>query len=202
MFERLRACLSICECVRAFASICECVRAFASICECVRAFASVCERVRVFASVFERLRTCSSVCERVRARQVAFGRAKFFCVRARLGVFCRHFSSFLVISRPKRVFSGMAGNWRLRLRLGREGSSLLRMFPAPGTGCASCNDIRFKLVCNCGRAAAALVRLANNCTTEFRSLQVLEFPICVPLAIHLEPMYTANQPEFHARMIV
>ena len=192
MFERLRACLSICECVRAFASVCERL--------------SVCERVRAFASVFERLRTCSSVCERVRARQVAFGRAKFFCVRARLGVFCRHFSSFLVISRPisrpKRVFSGMAGNWRLRLRLGREGSSLLRMFPAPGTGCASCNDIRFKLVCNCGRAAAALVRLANNCTTEFRSLQVLEFPICVPLAIHLEPMYTANQPEFHARMIV
>ena len=193
-------------------SVCERVRAFASVFEHLRACSSICERVRAFASVFERLRACSSICERVRAFASVFERAKsrlvalnFFvfghvwaCLSSFVVIF-RHFSSFLV---PKGFFSGMAGNWRLRLRLGREGSSLLRMFPAPGTGCASCNDIRFKLVCNCGRAAAALVRLANNCTTEFRSLQVLEFPICVPLAIHLEPMYTANQPEFHARMIV
>ena len=146
--------------------------------EHLRVCSSVCERVRArqvaFGRVFERLRACSSVCERVRARQVAFGRAKFFVfghVWACSVVIFRHFSSFLVISRPKMVFPGMAGNGRLRLRLGREVSSLLRMFPAPGTGCASCNDIRFKLVCNCGRAAAALVRLANNCTTEYRSLQ-------------------------------
>ena len=38
----------------------------------------------------------------------------------------------------------MAGNGRLRLRPGREGSSLLRMVAAPGAGCASCHDIRFK----------------------------------------------------------
>ena len=53
----------------------------------------------------------TSVCERVRARQVAFSRvwsrlvafsrANIFFVRARLGVFCRHFSSFVV---PKRFF--------------------------------------------------------------------------------------------------
>ncbi len=53
---------------------------------------------------------------------------------------------------------------------------MLRMVPAPGAGCASCHDIRFKLVCNWGRAAAALVRFANNCTTESGRLQLLGIP--------------------------
>ena len=74
----------------------------------------------------------------------------------------------------------MAGNGRLRHWQGREGSSLLRMVPAPGAGCASCHDIRFKLVCNCGRAVVALVRLANNCTTALRSLQFLGVSGCIP----------------------
>jgi hypothetical protein len=62
-----------------------------------------------------------------------------------LGVFChivsylvvifRHFSSFFVILRPKIIFSGMAGNGRLRHWLGREDSSLLHMVAAPGAGC-------------------------------------------------------------------
>ena len=74
----------------------------------------------------------------------------------------------------------MAGNGRLRHWLGREGSRLLRMVPAPGAGCASCHDIHFKLVCNCGRAPAAFVRFANNCTTELRSLQFLGISGCIP----------------------
>ena len=88
------------------------LRVCSSVCERLRACSSVCERVRAFANVLERLRTCSSVCERVRARQVAFGRAKFFCVRARLGVFCRHFSSFLVISRHFSSQKGFFRVWR------------------------------------------------------------------------------------------
>ena len=67
--------------------------------------------------------------ERAKSRLVAPN--FFFRVRERLGVFChvlsylvvifRHFSSFLVILRPKIVFSGMAGNGRLRHLLSREG---------------------------------------------------------------------------------
>ena len=74
----------------------------------------------------------------------------------------------------------MAGNGRLRHWQGREGSALLRMVAAPGAGCASCHDIRFKLVCNCGRAVVALVRFANNCTTALRSLQFLGVSGCIP----------------------
>ena len=74
--------------------------------------------------------------KRARSRFVAFSRANSFFsrVRARLGVFChivsylfvilRHFSSFLVISRPNIFFPGMAGNGRARHWLGSEGSSL------------------------------------------------------------------------------
>ena len=77
---------------------------FASVCECLRAFASVCERLRARQVAFGR----------VWSRLVAFSRANIFFVRARLGVFChilssffvifRHFSSFLVISRPNFFF--------------------------------------------------------------------------------------------------
>ena len=82
-----------------------------------------CKQLRAFTSVFER----------ARSRLVAFSRANFCFVfghvRARLGVFFRHFSSFFVILRPKMAFSGMTGNGLLRQRLGREGSSLLRVAP-------------------------------------------------------------------------
>ena len=96
-------------------------------CKQLRAFTSVCVQLRAFASVFER----------ARSRLVAFGRVSsrlvapkfFFRVRTRSGTFGRVLSSFLVILRPKMVFSGMAGNGLLRHRLGREGSSLLRVAP-------------------------------------------------------------------------
>ena len=87
-------------------------------------------QLRAFASVFERARSRFVAFSRVWSRLVA---PIFFFVfghgRARLGVFFRHFSSFFVILRPKMAFSGMAGNGRLRHRLGREGSSLLRVVP-------------------------------------------------------------------------
>ena len=94
----------------------------------LRAFASVCERVRARQVAFSR----------VWSRLVAFSRAYFFSCSGTFGrvlssflVILRHSSSFFVL-RPKIIFSGMAGNGRLRQRLGREGSSLLRMVPAPG----------------------------------------------------------------------
>ena len=146
-------------------------------CKQLRAFTSVCVQLRAFASVFERARSRLVAFSRVWSRLVApifffvFGH-----VRARLGVFFRHFSSFFVILRPKMAFSGMAGNGLLRHRLGREGSSLLRMVPAPGAGCVKWHGIHLKSVCSCGRAAAALVRLAHKCTTKAGRLQLLEIP--------------------------
>ncbi len=135
-----------------------------------------CKQLRAFTSDYERVRARQVAFSRVWSRLVAFSRANFFScsgtfghVRACSVVIFRHSSSQI-------FFSGMAGNGRLRHWQGREGSSLLRMVPAPGAGCASCHDIRFKLVCNCGRAAAAFVRVANNCTTVLRSLQFLVFP--------------------------
>ena len=100
-------------------------------------------------SVYERLQAVTSVCERferARSRLVAFGRVWsrlvapiFFSCSDTFGhvwacsfVIFRHFSSFFVILRPKMAFSGMAGNGRLRHRLGREGSSLLRVAPPRG----------------------------------------------------------------------
>ena len=150
------------------------------------------ERLRAFACSYERLRAGSSAFRArlvafsapSRSRLVAFSRANFFFVfghvRARLGVFFRHFSSFhFVILRPKMVFSGMAGNGRLRHWLGREGSSLLRMVPAPGAGWAKWHGIHLKSVYSCGRAAAALVRLAHKCTTKAGRLQLLGIPGCI-----------------------
>ena len=153
-------------------------------------------------SSYERLHAVTSVCERVRARQVAFSRvssrlvafrrvssrlvafvAPFFFVfghvRARLGVFSRHFSSFFVILRPKMAFSGMAGNGRLRHWLGREGSSLLRVAPRAGGRMGKMAWHSFESVCSCGRAAAALVRLAHKCTTKAGRLQLLGIPGCI-----------------------
>ena len=87
-----------------------------------------CRQLRAFTSVCKQLRAFASVCERAKSRLVAFSRANFFfsCsgtfghVWACSVISCRHFSSFFVILRPKIVFSGMAGNGRLRHWLGRE----------------------------------------------------------------------------------
>ena len=71
-------------------------------CKQLRAFTSVCMRLRAFASGFERARSRFVAFSRVWSRLVApifffvFGH-----VRARLGVFFRHFSSFFV---PKWLF--------------------------------------------------------------------------------------------------
>ena len=89
-------------------------------------------------------------------------------------------SSFVVIFRPKMVFSGMEGNGRLRHWLGKGASSLLCLVPAAGAGSASCHDICFKLVCNCGRAAAAFVYVPHNCTSILRSLQFHGISGCIP----------------------
>ena len=74
------------------------------------------ERLRAFACSYERLRACSSAPGRVSSRVVAFSRANFFFVfghvRARLGVFFRHFSSFLVILRHSSSQNGFFRVWR------------------------------------------------------------------------------------------
>ena len=71
----------------------------------------------------------------------------------------------------------MAGKRAVAAAAGQGGQQFAACgSPAPGAGCALCHDIRFKLVCNCGRAATALVRFANNCTTESGSLQFVVFP--------------------------
>ena len=106
-------------------------------CKQLRAFTSVCVQLRAFASGFERARSRFVAFSRVWSRLVA--PIFFFRVRTRSGTFGRVLSSFFVISRhsssffvPKWFFSGMAGNGRLRQRLGREGSSLLRVAPRAG----------------------------------------------------------------------
>ena len=143
-----------------------------------------CKQLRAFASAPGRVWSRLVAFSRVWSRQFFFlvsgpvwACSVISChIVSYLVVISRHFSSFLVISRPKFFFPGMAGNGRLRLRLGREGSSLLRMVAAPGAGCASCHDIRFKLVCNCGRAAAVFVYVQHNCTAKSGSLQLLGIP--------------------------
>ena len=80
-------------------------------CKQLRAFTSVCMRLRAFASVFERARSRFVAFSRVWSRLVApifffvFGH-----VRARLGVFFRHFSSFLVILRHSSSQNSFFGN--------------------------------------------------------------------------------------------
>ena len=111
-------------------------------CKQLRAFASVCVQLRAFASGFEHARSRLVAFSRVWSRLVAPIFFVFGHARARLGVFFRHFSSFFVILRPKMAFSGMTGNGRLRQRLGREGSSLLRVAP-PRRGQDGQNGIAF-----------------------------------------------------------
>ena len=146
-------------------------------CKQLRAFTSVCVQLRAFASVFER----------ARSRLVAFSRANFFFVfghvRARLGVFFRHFSSFLVILRHSSSQNGFFGNGGQRVVAAPAGQGgqqfAARGSPAPGGGWAKWYGIHLKSVCSCGMAAAALVRLAHKCTTKAGRLQFLEIPGCI-----------------------
>ena len=135
-------------------------------------------------SNYERLRACSSAPGRVWSRFVAFGRANFFFVfghvRARLGVFFRHFSSFLVILRhssSQNSFFGYGGQRAVAAAAGQGGQQFAaRGSPAQGAGWAKWPGIHLKSVCSCGRAAAALVRLAHKCTTKAGRLQLLGIP--------------------------
>ena len=82
-------------------------------CKQLRAFTSVCVQLRAFASVFERARSRLVAFSRVWSRLVApifffvFGH-----VRARLGVFFRHFSSFLRHSSSFFVPKWLFREWR------------------------------------------------------------------------------------------
>ena len=147
-------------------------------------------------SVCERLRAVTSVCERIRARQVAFGRvwsrlvafsrAIFFFVSGNVWacsiISCRILSSFFVIFRHFSsflvpiFFSGYGGQRAVAAPAGQGGQQFAAHGCRAGAGCASCHDIRFKLVCNCGRAAAAFVYVQHNCTTKLKSLQLLGIP--------------------------
>ena len=142
------------------------------------------ERLRTFACSYERLRAC---CERARSRLVAFSRVWsrlvapifFSCsdtfghVRARLGVFFRHFSS-------QNGFFGNGGQRAVAAPAGQGGQQFAaRGSPAQGAGWAKWHGIHLKSVCSCGRAAAALVRLAHKCTTKAGRLQLLEIPGCI-----------------------
>ena len=183
---------------------CKQLRAVTSVYKQLRAFASVFERARsrlvAFSRVWSRLvallffcssncmhlRAFASVCERVRARQVAFSRvwsrlvafsrAYFFSCS---GTFGRVLSSFFVIFRhssSQNSFFGYGGQRAVAAAAGQGGQQFAAHGSGTGAGCASCHDIRFKLLCNCGRAAAALVRVANNCTAESGSLQFVVLP--------------------------
>ncbi len=182
-----------CKWLRAFTSIYERLRAFTSKYDSLRACSSAPGRVSsrfvasgrakcsfiVFGHVWAR-----RVYERVQARQVAFSRANFFFVfghvRARLGVFFRHFSSFLVILRHSSSQNGFFGNGGQRAVAAPAGQGGQQFAahgsPAQGAGWAKWHGIHLKSVCSCGRAAAALVRLAHKCTTKAGRLQFLEIP--------------------------
>ena len=157
VYEQLRAFTSSCERLRAVASVYEQLRAFTSRYDCLRACSSAPGRVSSRQVALNPLFSCSgrfgravftSVFERARSRLVAFSRVWsrlvapifFSCsdtfghVRARLGVFFRHFSSFFVILRPKMAFSGMAGDGRLRHWLGLGGQQVAAHGSRAGRG--------------------------------------------------------------------
>ena len=149
-------------------------------CKQLRAFTSVCVQLRAFASVFERARSRFVAFGRVWSRLVApiffscsgtFGRvlSSFF-------VISRHFSSFFV---PKWLFR----EWRQRVVAAAAGQGgqqfAARDSRAQGAGWAKWHGIHLKSVCSCGRAAAALVRLAHKCTTKAGRLQLLGIPGCI-----------------------
>ena len=153
-------------------------------CKQLRAFTSVCLQLRAFASVFERAKSRLVAFSRVWSRLVApifffvFGH-----VRARLGVFFRHFSSFLVISRHSSSLNGFFRVWRATGGCGivwaGRSAVCCAWLPAQGAGCEKWHGIHLKSVCSCGRAAAALVRLAHKCTTKAGRLQLLGIPGCI-----------------------
>ena len=146
-------------------------------CKQLRAFTSVCLQLRAFASGFER----------ARSRFVAFGRVWsrqfFFRVRTRSGTFGRVLSSFLVILRHSSSQNGFFGNGGQRAVAAAAGQGgqqfAARGSPAQGAGWAKWHGIHLKSVCSCGRAAAALVRLAYKCTTKAGRLQLLGIPGCI-----------------------
>ena len=155
-------------------------RRSAVLCKQLRAFTSVCMQLRAFASVFERARSRFVAFSRVWSRLVAPNFFLFGHVRARLGVFCRHFSSFLVIFRHSSSQNGFFGNGGQRVvaaAAGRGGQQFAaRGSRAQGAGWAKWHGIHLKSVCSCGMAAAALVRLAHKCTTKAGRLQLLGIP--------------------------
>ena len=144
--------------------------------------------LRAFASV---LRTRQVAFSRVWSRLVAFSRANFFFrVRTRSGTFgrvlssffviLRHSSSFFVILRHSSSQNGFFGNGGQRVVAAPAGQGgqqfAARGSPAQGAGWAKWHGIHLKSVCSCGRAAAALVRLAHKCTTKAGRLQLLGIP--------------------------
>ena len=141
-------------------------------------------QLRAFASGFERARSRFVAFRRVSSRLVAFSRANFFFVfghvRARLGVFFRHFSSFLVILRHSSSQNGFFGNGGQRVVAAAAGQGgqqfAARGSRAQGAGWEKWHGIHLKSVCSSGMAAAALVRLAHKCTTKAGRLQLLEIP--------------------------
>ena len=152
-------------------------------CKQLRAFTSVCLQLRAFASVFERARSRLVAFSRVWSRLVApifF----FFRVRTRSGTFGRVLSSFSSFSsRHSSSQNGFFGNGGQRVVAAAAGQGgqqfAARGSPAQGAGWAKWHGIHLKSICSCGRAAAALVRLAHKCTTKAGRLQLLEIPGCI-----------------------
>ena len=149
-------------------------------CKQLRAFTSVCMQLRAFASGFERARSRFVAFRRVSSRLVAFGRAKFFSCSDTFGhvwacsfVIFRHSSS-------QNGFFGYGGRRVVAAAAGQGGQQFAaRGSPAQGAGWAKWHGIHLKSVCSCGRAAAALVRLAHKCTTKAGRLQLLGIPGCI-----------------------
>ena len=143
-----------------------------------------CKQLRVFTSIYERVRTRQVAFRRVSSRLVAFSRAKFFFrVRTRSGTFGRVLSSFFVIFRHSSSQNGFFGNGGQRAVAALAGQGeqqfAARGSPAQGAGWGKWHGIHLKSVCSCGRAAAALVRLAHKCTTKAGRLQLLGIPGCI-----------------------
>ena len=115
-------------------------------CKQLRAFTCVCLQLRAFASGFERARSRLVAFSRVWSRLVApifffvFGH-----VRARLGVFFRHFSSFFVIFRHSSSQNGFFGNGGQRAVAAPAGQGgqqfALRGSRAQGAGCNSNREV-------------------------------------------------------------
>ena len=150
-------------------------------CKQLRAFTSVCLQLRAFASVFERARSRFVAFSRVWSRLVA--PIFFFRVRTRSDTFGHVWACSFVISRhfsSQNGFFGNGGQRAVAAAAGQGGQQFAaRGSPAQGAGWAKWHGIHLKSVCSCGRAAAALVRVAHKCTTKAGRLQLLEIPGCI-----------------------